>query len=110
MICDLFQVVRKTHVTSLISKEASETINNRMQNYRIGYPKYLLEIPIEPKTVQCCQNYCKDCVYTLYGNQVARFSQFVNEHARYIDMNREGNLVVSSPSLYEKFRKCVYLF
>lgn len=103
LVCEISRVVRNTHVTSLISKEAREIIGDRMQNYRISYPKYILETPIEPKTDQCCQNYCKNCVYTLYSNQIARYSEFVDEHAGYIDMDRYGNLVVSSLSLYKKF-------
>jgi hypothetical protein len=102
-------MVRNTHVTSLISKEAREIIGDRMQNYRISYPKYLLETPIEPKTDQCCQNYCKNCVYTFHAIQVARFSEFVDEHAHYIDMDHNGNLVVSSLSLYNKFRNVIKL-
>lgn len=107
-VSELTHYLRNTTVIGLISAEARAIIGDRMQIYRIGYPKYPLNIPQDPTSTQCCQNYCKDCVYTKHGTQMARFSAFVDEHARDIDMTKEGNLVVSCSRLHKKFTDIVF--
>ena len=105
---ELTHYLRNTTVIGLISAEARAIIGDRMQIYRIGYHKYPLNIPQEPLSAQCCQNYCKECVYIKHGTHMARFLTFVNENARYIDMTKEGTLVVSCPQLHKKFTDIVF--
>lgn len=88
---------------TLLDKSILENII-KIKIYSINYPKYLLKLPKEPESYECCNDDCVNCVYYIYDQKIDKIKNFINDNSDYIILNKD-NLFTHNLKIYNEFIK-----